>query len=72
MTNLATFSFEHSEVRTVNIDGQVAFCLSDVLKAIGSNTIITYAENSILKCQKRTPVKFHNKKSPQKLTGDEF
>jgi prophage antirepressor-like protein len=47
MTNLAFFEFRSNVVRTATINGEIAFCLSDVLVAIGSGTNASRAKSLI-------------------------
>ena len=48
MTNSQIFTFESSNIRTAIVDGDIVFCLSDCLKSINSNTIVSNAEKAII------------------------
>ncbi len=48
MSNLSFFEFKSNRVRTVVEDGDVLFCLGDVLKAMGSETKVTDAKTLLL------------------------
>lgn len=46
--SLTPFQFESKIVRTIDVNGEIAFSLSDSLKAIDSNTGVDKAEKSII------------------------
>lgn len=47
-TNLSFFEFKSNRVRTFMIQGEIAFCLVDVLKAMASSTTTTQAQSLLL------------------------
>lgn len=48
MSKLSVLEFQEQQIRTIEIDGEIAFSLSDALKSINSTVPVTTAEKTIL------------------------
>lgn len=44
MSNLSFFEFRSNQVRTAMIDGEIVFCLGDVLAAMGTSMTVYQAK----------------------------